>query len=118
VFAGIVILTGKAKSSYQLLVVLIILAHWAVVLRPVGNGLATTEILELFPYLETEVGEPVSKLFKIVFCPKTELLIQQIKKTFKRVKILVIIIEIKLIKLEINNTLLNEEKIINYTPLT
>ena len=85
----------NAKSSYQLLVVLTILAQFAVVFRPAGNGLETTEMLELTPYLETTAGEPVSKLLIIVFCPKTELLIQKIKKTLKGVKIFFIIIEIK-----------------------
>ena len=78
-----------------MLIVLIILAQFAVVFRPMGNGLGTIEILELSPYLGTEVGEPDSKLFIIVFCPKTKLLIQQIKKTFKKVKISVITIKIE-----------------------
>tara|TARA_R110001592_G_scaffold84458_3_gene249721 strand:+ start:7251 stop:7550 length:300 start_codon:yes stop_codon:yes gene_type:complete len=93
VFAGIEKLTGKAKSSYQLAVVLIILAQLVVVLIPSENGLETIEIFELFPYLETYVGEPDSKSLSIMSCPKIELDIQ-IKKTLKRVKIRVIIIEI------------------------
>jgi len=59
------------------------------------NGLGTTEILELSPYLETTAGEPVSKSLIIVFCPKMELLIQKIKKTLKGVKNFFIIVKIK-----------------------
>jgi len=113
VFAGITTFALNAKSSYQLLVVLTIFAHLADVFIPVGNGLVTIEILELTPYLDTTVGEPVSKSLIIVFCPKMELLIQKIKKTLKGVKILFIIIKIKLIKFK-NNTASSKEKIAIY----
>jgi hypothetical protein len=92
--AGTVKFTGKAKSSYQLLVVLLTRAQFAVELRPPGKGLETVATFETIPYLETFVGEPGSKSLSIVLCPKTDVPIQT-KKTLKGVKNFFIIIKIK-----------------------